>query len=303
MMLRFRVNPQGTDIQSTLGLEPIVNQIDSYLERFVRTRALPPQLDDAVRYSLLQGGKRVRPLLAWFSAIAVGGQGEKALQAGGAVEMIHAFSLIHDDLPALDDDDMRRGRPTLHKHAGEAIAILAGDALLSLAYESAMAFPDGLVSNALCLELAAGTRSMIVGQVYDTLGGLPVELSEREQVELIHRNKTGALLRASCRMGAMSAGASEESLEHVTAFSEAIGLQFQVVDDILDVEGCPEQVGKATGKDADAGKATFVSLLGLQAAKDRAHDLVTRACDALDPYANEAETLRDAARFVISRAS
>lgn len=281
MMLRFRVNTQGTDIQGTLSLEPIVNQIDSYLDRFVQSRDLPPQLDDAIRYSLLHGGKRVRPLLAWFSATAVGGQGESALHAGGAVEMIHAFSLIHDDLPALDNDDLRRGRPTLHKHAGEAIAILAGDALLSLAYESAMAFPDGLVSIDLCHELAVGTRSMIVGQVYDTLGGLPDELSAEEQVELIHRNKTGALLRASCRMGAMSAGASEDSLKHVTAFSEAIGLQFQVVDDILDVEGCPEQVGKATGKDADAGKRTFPGVLGMERSRTIAKELGVLAQESL----------------------
>lgn len=257
----------------TISLEPVVNQVDSYLDVFLRSRSLPTQLDDAIRYSLLQGGKRVRPLLAWFSAIAVGGRGESSLHAGGAVEMIHAFSLIHDDLPALDDDALRRGRPTLHKHGGEAIAILAGDALLSLAYESAMAFPDASVSMKLCQELAAGTRSMIVGQVFDTLGGLPSELSEREQVELIHRNKTGALLRASCRMGAMCGGASEEALKRVTTFSEALGLQFQVVDDILDVEGSPEQVGKATGKDAGAGKRTFPGVLGVERSREIAQEL------------------------------
>ncbi|CAN0597575.1 unnamed protein product, partial [Laminaria digitata] len=176
---------------------------DVHIRAFIDSRSLPSNLSDALHYSVLGGGKRLRPALAWYSSIACGGNGEDALNAGTAVELIHAFSLIHDDLPALDNDDLRRGRPTLHIHAGEAMAILAGDALLSIAYEAALNHPRAELATRLSTELAQGTRAMIAGQVYDTLGGLPEAASDLEAVELVHRNKTGALLRASCRMGAI----------------------------------------------------------------------------------------------------
>jgi geranylgeranyl pyrophosphate synthase len=195
--------------------------------------------------------------------------------------MIHAFSLIHDDLPALDNDDVRRGRPTLHKHAGEAMAILAGDALLSLAYESTHEHPDPRIALRLSSELAHGTRAMIEGQIYDTLGGMDEGISDLEAVELIHRNKTGALLRASCRMGALSAGASDEALALITRYSESIGLQFQIVDDLLDVEGCSDAVGKALGKDAAAGKRTYPGAVGVDAARSAANRLGDEAARAL----------------------
>ncbi|MEZ6163078.1 MAG: polyprenyl synthetase family protein [Phycisphaerales bacterium] len=241
----------------------MIARVDDYLTRFLDHQHLPPNLDAAIRYSLLGGGKRVRPALAWFSAVACGGCGEASLPAGSAIEMVHAFSLIHDDLPAMDDDDMRRGRPTLHRHTNEAMAILAGDAMLSLAYEAVLTHPEPAIALHLCQELGLGTRRMIEGQVYDTLGGMPGALSEIECVELIHRNKTGALLRASCRMGAISAGASEAALDAITRYSEAIGLQFQIIDDLLDVEGCSQALGKATGKDQAAGKRPTLACWGL----------------------------------------
>lgn len=259
----------------------MIARVDEHLSRFLDQQHLPPNLDAAIRYSLLGGGKRVRPALAWFSAIACGGSGEASLPAGSAIEMVHAFSLIHDDLPAMDDDDMRRGRPTLHRHTNEAMAILAGDAMLSLAYESVLAYPEPAVAQRLCQELGLGTRRMIEGQVYDTLGGTPGGLSEIECVELIHRNKTGALLRASCRMGAISAGASEAALDAITRYSEAIGLQFQIIDDLLDVEGCSQALGKATGKDQAAGKRTYPGVLGVEKSKLLANQLGRAGGDAL----------------------
>ncbi len=262
-------------------MDTVVRQIDAYLASFLDRRELPRNLDAAIRYSLLGGGKRIRPALAWFSAVACGAQGQVSLQAGCAVEMIHAFSLIHDDLPALDNDDVRRGRPTLHKHAGEAMAILAGDALLSLAYESTHEHPDPGIALCLSNELALGTRAMIEGQIYDTLGGMGEGISDLEAVELIHRNKTGALLRASCRMGALSAGASDDALALITRYSESIGLQFQIVDDLLDVEGCSDAVGKALGKDAAAGKRTYPGAVGVDAARSAANRLGVEAARAL----------------------
>lgn len=262
-------------------MNTVIRHIDAYLASFLDRRELPRNLDAAIRYSLLGGGKRIRPALAWFSAVACGAQGQVSLQAGCAVEMIHAFSLIHDDLPALDNDDIRRGRPTLHKHAGEAMAILAGDALLSLAYESTHEHPDPRIALRLSNELALGTRAMIEGQIYDTLGGMDEGISDLEAVELIHRNKTGALLRASCRMGALSAGASQEALALITRYSETIGLQFQIIDDLLDVEGCSDAVGKALGKDAAAGKRTYPGAVGVDASRSAANRLGDEAARAL----------------------
>ncbi|HCT45518.1 MAG: hypothetical protein CMJ35_01885 [Phycisphaerae bacterium] len=286
--LRSGVNPQSKTSDDTIennapaDLASVVQRVDDCIDAFLRSRSLPANLHDAVVYSVLGGGKRMRPALAWYSAIACGGTGESTLNAGTAVELIHAFSLIHDDLPALDDDDLRRGRPTLHKHAGEAMAILAGDALLSLAYEAVLQQEDTSIAQRLCNELAAGTRSMIAGQVYDTLGGFPNNLSELQMVELIHRNKTGALLRASCRMGAIAAGACEQSLQRVTTYAESIGLQFQVIDDLLDVEGSSEAVGKTLGKDEAAGKRTYPALIGVDASRSLAQKLGDEAQRALE---------------------
>lgn len=255
--------------------------MDHRIEAFVASKDFPANLHDAINYAVLGGGKRLRPALAWFSSIACGGSGEDAIQAGIAVELIHAFSLVHDDLPAMDDDDLRRGRPTLHIHTNEPMAILAGDAMLSLAYEAVLDLDHAARSGQLIAELAQGTRSMIVGQVYDTLGWLP-DVSPEDQLKLIHRNKTGALLTASCRMGAISAQATDQQLELITQYAQAIGLQFQIVDDLLDAQGCAHEVGKATGKDVAAGKLTYPGILGVQRSKAIVQDLADQAADALD---------------------
>ncbi len=274
--------PTSTAPVAPDDLSTVIARFDTEIGEFLGGLGLPENLHDALRYSVLGGGKRLRPALAWYSAVACGGTGPEAIHAGIAVELIHAFSLIHDDLPSLDNDSMRRGRATLHIHAGEAMAVLAGDALLSIAYEAAMGYPQPELGLAMCRELAAGTRCMIAGQVYDTLGGTPPGIDELEAVELIHRNKTGALLRASCRMGAISAGATDSSLEHLTSFAESIGLQFQVIDDLLDVEGCDDRVGKAVGKDEAMGKRTYPGILGIEGSRSLAAQLGTRADASLD---------------------
>lgn len=281
----------------------IIERVDSALDDFVASSELPENLRDAVRYALLGGGKRLRPLLAWRCAEAVGGDGSASIPAGIAVELIHAFSLVHDDLPALDNDDLRRGRPTLHRHAGEAMAILAGDAMLTMAYDAlwrSEGLGDGLRVG-LVRELGQGTRAMIAGQVYDTLGGMPVGLEDRQKLELIHRNKTGALIRASCRMGAMLGGADESELAAITRFAEDLGLIFQIVDDLLDVTASPEAVGKATGKDADAGKLTYPMVLGVDATRGEIGRVQTDAEKALKPLGPGAEPLLELSRAMAQR--
>lgn len=284
------------------NLDEVIARFDREIARFIESINFPSNLHDAIMYSVLGGGKRLRPVLAWYSSVACGGSGDDAISAGIAVELIHAFSLIHDDLPALDNDDLRRGRPTLHVHSDEAMAILAGDALLSLAYEAVLSHEDGI---RLVKELAAGTRSMIIGQVYDTLGGMPESISKREQLELIHTNKTGALLTAACRMGAISAGASDEQLGFVTQYANAIGLQFQIVDDLLDVEGNPEHVGKAIGKDAQAGKLTYPAVLGIKESRKAIADLAKQADKIIEQLEavcqGSAQSLRQIGEMLTSR--
>lgn len=283
----------------------IVNRVDAALDGFVGSSDLPENLRAAVRYALLGGGKRLRPVLAWHCSVAVGGRGEASLPAGVAVELIHAFSLVHDDLPALDNDDLRRGRPTLHKHAGEAMAILAGDAMLTMAYDAiwrADGIADGL-RVALVKELGEGTRAMIAGQVYDTLGGMPDGLDDRARLELIHRNKTGALIRGACRMGAMLGGAKSGSpeLAGITRFAEDLGLIFQIVDDLLDVTASPEALGKATGKDAEAGKLTYPIVLGVEGTRREIERMQADAEAALEPLGTAAGALLDLSRSMARR--
>ena len=294
--------------------------IDRYLDDCTRSLRLPPNLVEAIRYALLGGGKRLRPVLAWHACMAAGGRGEESLLAGAAVELIHAFSLVHDDLPAMDDDDLRRGKPTLHIHAGEAMAILAGDAMMAAALgmlvESRLS-PE--LGAALVRELSAATAGMIAGQVYDTLGGLPAGLSDRQKLELIHSSKTGALIRAACRMGAMCAGSSAgpgacggrpwgspgepASLAPLTAYAEALGMMFQIVDDLLDVECTPEQTGKHTRKDAKAGKLTFPGLIGVDASRREIDRLGREAIGALEPLGPHAAALRELCRRMAVRRS
>ncbi len=267
--------------QNNTQLRDVIAIIDQQIESFVASKGFPDNLHQAIEYAVLGGGKRLRPALTWFSSIACGGTGNDSIHAGIAVELIHAFSLVHDDLPAMDDDDLRRGRPTLHIHTNEPMAILAGDAMLSLAYEAVMNTDDHSIARLLTGELAQGTRAMIIGQVYDTLGGLPTDRTDEEQIKLIHCNKTGALLTASCRMGAISANATEQQLDLITRYAQAIGLQFQIVDDLLDTEGTVEHVGKATGKDAAAGKLTYPGILGAARSRKIVQELADVASNAL----------------------
>lgn len=281
----------------------IVNRVDAALDRFVGSSELPDNLRGAIRYALLGGGKRLRPVLAWRCAEAVGGHGEDSLPAGVAVELIHAFSLVHDDLPALDNDDLRRGRPTLHRHAGEAMAILAGDAMLTLASDAigrAEGLGDGL-RLALIRELGEGTRAMIAGQVYDTLGGMPEGMDDRARLELIHRNKTGALIRSACRMGAMLGGAGTAELVAITRFAEDLGLIFQIVDDLLDVTASPDALGKATGKDAEAGKLTYPMVLGIEGTRREIERVQADAEAALAPLGPAADPLLELSRSMARR--
>lgn len=260
-------------------------RVESFLASYLDDCALPANLDEAVRYALLTGGKRLRPILAAHCCAAVGGGPDDWLPAGASVEMIHAFSLIHDDLPALDDDDLRRGRPTLHRAHGEAMAILAGDVLMSLAFQVLVErTPEPALAARLVREIGLGTTSMIAGQVYDTLGGFAPGLSERDRLRLVHDNKTGALITAACRMGAIGArgnGAGDESkLEAVTRYGACIGLMFQIVDDLLDVEQTTEHLGKRASKDVDAGKLTYPGLVGIDASRREIDRLLASALEA-----------------------
>ncbi|WP_223472549.1 MULTISPECIES: (2E,6E)-farnesyl diphosphate synthase [unclassified Pseudomonas] len=266
------------------------------------------RLYEAMRYSVMNGGKRVRPLLAYAACEALGGQAEQANGAACAVELIHAYSLVHDDLPAMDDDDLRRGQPTTHKQFDEACAILAGDGLQSLAFTALLdpALSDcpaqvrlDMVS---ALALAAGPAGMVGGQAID-LGSVGLKL-DQSALEYMHRHKTGALIEASVRLGALASGrATPEQLQALQTYARAIGLAFQVQDDILDVESDTQTLGKRQGADIARDKPTYPALLGLDAAKAYARELRDQALAALRPFDAAAEPLRDLARYIVERRS
>ena len=279
--------------------------VEQYLAACLRERALPSNLREAVEYAALGGGKRLRPVLVVRSCEAVGGREETALPAAAAIEMIHCFSLVHDDLPAMDDDDLRRGRPTLHKHAGEAMAILGGDALMALAFELiAREYSDQSLAAALTGELATATSDMIAGQVYDTLppdDDASRQLSDLAKLQRTHRHKTGALLKCACRMGGRCGGADATQLTALSGYAEAIGLMFQVVDDLLDVTQSSEMMGKATHKDAERGKLTYPGLLGVDGSREEVQRLQAEAHKALKPLGDAAQPLRDLCDYMAVR--
>jgi len=262
-----------------------------------------------MRYSVFAGGKRIRPLLCLAAAQSVGGETGRAeaLPFASAVELIHTFSLIHDDLPSMDDDDLRRGRPTCHKAFDEATAILAGDALHTLAFEIIASIDHSPTRNGPVLEAlvllarACGTAGLIGGQMDDLrFEGLPATAADLER---IHRTKTGALIVATVVGGGLLAGGSEDEVDALRSFAEPIGLAFQIVDDILDVSGDAVSLGKTPGKDARAGKATWVALHGMEASKKRAADLHAQALQALAPLGAGASLLRELAALIVHRAS
>jgi geranylgeranyl diphosphate synthase type II len=285
-------------------------EIDAYLDELSGSTTLPTNLAAAIRYSLLGPGKRLRPILSWHCAAAVGADPRVSLPAGAAVELIHAFSLVHDDLPGIDNDDLRRGRPTLHKHTSEAMAILAGDAMLTLGFEILTdRIDDPRLANRLVRELAAGTSAMIAGQVYDTLGGFEssgVGVSPADRLNTIHQKKTGALIRAACRMGVLSGLHSLSSsttgpLDAITAYADAVGLMFQVVDDLLDVTQTTAHLGKRSGKDIDAGKLTFPGVHGVDRSREYVRELHHASLAALEPLGAPAEPLRQLASYMAVR--
>ncbi len=283
---------------STLDLDAILapaKQVDSYLQQFLAGRPLPANLRQAIEYALLGGGKRLRPALVLRCCQAVGGSFTQAMAPAAAIEMIHTFSLVHDDLPAMDDDDLRRGRPTLHKHTNEAMAILAGDGMNTLAFELIVcdpSIPSPALAAAIVRELAVATNDMVAGQVYDTLPDDDGEaLDDLARLKRTHRHKTGALIRASCRMGAMCGNADDAKLESLTRYGEAIGLMFQIVDDVLDVTATTEQLGKTAGKDEKQNKLTYPALLGLDGARAEIERAQTEAIAALKPLGDSGHIL------------
>ncbi|GGH54911.1 farnesyl-diphosphate synthase [Frigidibacter albus] len=283
-------------------LAQAAEEIGGALEAALAGKADQPVVE-AMRYAL-RGGKRLRGFLVLESAALHGISRAAALPAAAAVEALHAYSLVHDDLPCMDDDDLRRGQPTVHVRWDEATAVLAGDALQTLAFElccdPVLGPAERRVALVAALAKASGAEGMVLGQALDIAAESAAAPLTLEEITALQAGKTGALIGFAAEAGAILAGADRLPLR---AYAEAFGLAFQIADDILDVEGDPEAAGKRLGKDAGAGKATFVSLLGLERAKARAKDLVTMAELALAPYGAAAETLRDAARFAIARQS
>ncbi|RWP34733.1 polyprenyl synthetase family protein [Mesorhizobium sp.] len=286
--------------------------IEALLRRLLDDRPLsgeiarPQRLMEAMRHGVLNGGKRLRPFLVMESAALFSADGEAALRVAAALECVHCYSLIHDDLPAMDDDDLRRGQPTVHKAFDEATAILAGDALLALAFdiiadEATMLPAERRAALVLALARAAGAGGMVGGQMLD----LEAERIRPEEAGIIRLQamKTGALIRFACEAGAIVAGAPAADRERLAEFGSAIGLAFQLADDLLDLTADARQMGKATGKDAAAGKATLVALHGANWARDQLQGLVDQAHALLCPYGEDAVLLKQAAEFVAARNS
>lgn len=275
------------------------------LEELREDQALNMRLSDAMKYSLMAGGKRLRPVLLMAAADAVGADGDDFVTTGAAIEMIHTYSLIHDDLPAMDNDDYRRGKLTNHKVYGDGIAILAGDGLLTLAFEVMLRQKNADAGKLLKvvneMSQAAGPNGMVGGQAIDLLcEGKSISMEELREM---HMGKTGALFKAAIRSGAILGGANDKELDALTLYAEKFGLAFQITDDILDVEGDEKKLGKPIGSDAKNQKSTYVTLTSLEDAKQLAIQTVDEAVTALDDFGEEAEFLRELATYLIARNS
>jgi geranylgeranyl diphosphate synthase type II len=282
------------------------HQVDSALQELLKDPQNPSRIRDAMTYSIMAGGKRIRPVLCIAGAEAVGGHAEDVIKAACALEMVHTYSLIHDDLPAMDNDDLRRGKPTCHVAFDEATAILAGDALLTLAFQILSSIDSDLMDHAskwLCvihsISRAAGYQGMVGGQMKDMASeGILLTLDNLKEM---HALKTGALINASVYSGAMLGGANSKQVKCLEQYAENVGLAFQVVDDILNVEGDPEVMGKAAGTDKTRRKSTYPSLMGLKQSKEFAKKLVNTALQALYNFDKRSDPLRAIAWYIIER--
>jgi len=278
--------------------------VDDALGRYLPVPEGPAgRLAEAMRYSVFAGGKRLRPMLVLLASDLCGGEPSRALPPACAVELVHTYSLIHDDLPAMDDDDFRRGRPSCHKAFDEATAILAGDALLTLAFDVLVRPPCEGCGAALVAELArgAGVGGMVAGQMAD----MAFEAAEptAEAVSFIHRHKTAALIATSLRLGAIAANATPDACDRLGRFGEHLGLAFQIADDVLDVEAPSKQLGKTAGKDASSGKVTYPAVFGLEESRSRARELVAQAIAELEPFGPAGGLLCEVADYVVARES
>jgi len=281
--------------------------VDSFLEDYLPPRSMYPEIiHEAMRYSVFAGGKRIRPILALATGEALGGDCRALIALAGALELIHTYSLIHDDLPSMDDDDLRRGQPTAHKKFGEGVAILAGDALLTLAFQLLAEIPvphdqqERKIKVIHKIARAIGTScGMVGGQVVDlTTQGKPFS---REQLNYIHSSKTGALIQASVRCAALLSNADENARSALADFGASIGLAFQIVDDILDIEGTPEQLGKTSGKDRVEKKATYPAMYGVETSRQVTEKLVEDAVHEVAFLGPKGEVLRELAKFISIR--
>lgn len=280
-------------------IEIVTRSLEMY---FIKKNNYQQNIYDAMEYSLFAGGKRIRPVLA-LSCAELFGDEKKVLPFACGLEMIHTYSLIHDDLPCMDNDDLRRGKPTNHRVFGEAMAVLAGDALLTRAFEVAVKFsqlsPEQTLREIQILAEASGTEGMIGGQVIDMESeGKKVDA---KTLNALHINKTGALIIAAAKLGAIAGGATEEDIEHLSEYAKNIGLAFQIKDDILDVEGDSEVLGKKTGVDEINEKTTFVSIYGLEKSKQMLSDYTEKAKEQLKPYGEQAEFLKELANYLLKR--
>jgi geranylgeranyl diphosphate synthase, type II len=295
---------RSSDKPLKIYLRERAREVDAALDRLLpKASVKPATIHRAMRYSLFAGGKRMRPVLCLAAAEACAEGDGNALVAACAVECVHTYSLIHDDLPCMDDDDFRRGRPTSHKVFGEAIAVLAGDALLTLAFEILAAIRESrryqLKDFMAELAFAAGSKQLIAGQVADLEG--EGRRSSRAELRFIHQCKTAAMIVASVKLGAMAANAAPEELVAFARFGHSLGLAFQVIDDILDITQTSEKLGKSAGKDVAAQKITYPALIGLDAARKEARRLTASARKALEPFGMRVTRLRQLADYLLAR--
>lgn len=287
-------------------LKKYTDIVDKQLDKYLDPKDNPQGIIyEAMRYSVFAGGKRLRPVLMLLTCEMCGGDINEVLPFACALEMIHTYSLIHDDLPAMDNDDLRRGKPTSHKQFGEATAILAGDALLNKAFEVVSQYSGNNSDRAIkainILAVSSGTEGMIGGQIVDMQSeGRDITLDE---LRYLHLNKTGAIIRSACKIGAVMSGADSVEIKAVDEFSENLGIAFQIQDDILDVTGTEAELGKPIGSDAEEGKNTYVSLLGLQKSKDMSEEYSKKAKQALDIFGEKANTLKELTDYLTDRRS